>query len=250
MPGSWNRSITDAEVARIATEIDRRGYSTINNFVSDAELKPIRAIARAAVEEAGGEFVFIRGTDDFAGTVLSELPQSAAFKDLCRRLYELEVGKTAPEVKFYQTFRCLRGTTGQSRRHSYAFHYDGFILTALLAVAVPEEGLRGDLVIVPNARGIRRSYPLSALENFLIKTPLANFILRAVTRRRILETVAIKLQPGNMYFFWGYRSLHANAAIGERALRVTALFHYGDPYQNDKISKLLRRTKHHTTYRS
>ena len=105
MPGSWIRPITDAE-ARIATDIACQGYGTLRNYLSEAELKPIRAIARAAIQASGGEYALSAGPDAVARTVLSELSHSAAFKDLC--LFELGAGKTAAEGNFYQTLRRLR----------------------------------------------------------------------------------------------------------------------------------------------
>jgi hypothetical protein len=154
MPGSWVRPITDVEAARLAADIARQGYGTLRNYVSEAELKPIRDIARATIRAAGEEYSLRAGPDPVAGTVLSELPHSAAFKDISRRLFELGSGDTAPEVNFYQTLRCLRGATGRSRRHSYAFHYDGTILTAILPVAIPENPPHGDLLIIPKSRRI------------------------------------------------------------------------------------------------
>ena len=166
MGGSWKRRITDAEVARIVADINRHGYGTLSNYVQEEELEPVRAIAHAAVRVSGGEYVCFTGPDALAGTVLGQLPQSAAFKDLCRRLYELGANETAPEVDFYQIFRCLQGTTGQS--HSYRFHYDSYVLTALLPVEIPEKGLRGDLLVIPSTRRIRRRYLSNVLDKLIV----------------------------------------------------------------------------------
>jgi len=68
MTRGWSRPITDAEAAQIATDIARQGYGTLSNHVSEAELKAIRAIARAAVQASGGEFAFLTGPAAFAGT--------------------------------------------------------------------------------------------------------------------------------------------------------------------------------------
>ena len=241
MPGSWIRPITDAEAARIATDIARQGYGTLPNYLSEAELKPIRAIARAAIQASGGEYALWAGPDAVAGTVLSELPHSAAFKDLCQRLLELGAGKTAAEGSFYQTLRCLQGATGQSRRHSYAFHYDGAILTTILPVAIPESAPYGDLLIIPNMRGIRRWYLFSLLESNIVKFAPVQLVIRILARQRILNTVAVKLRPGDMYFFWGYRSLHANERCGRDTLRATAVFQYGNPHERSKLCTTLRR---------
>jgi hypothetical protein len=240
MSGTWSRAITDAEAARIAAEINCRGYGTLSNYVSEAELKPVRAIARAAVRASGGEYALWAGTDAFAGTVLSELPHSAAFRDLCRRLLEHGAGNAAGEADFYQTFRCIQGGTAQSRRHSYAFHYDGCVLTTILPVAIPENAPHGDLLIIPNTRSIRRWYLSSLLETNLVKSAPVQLILRMLARRRKLNTIAVRLKPGDIYFLWGYRSLHANEACGRDTLRATAIFQYGNPHEHTRLCTMLR----------
>jgi hypothetical protein len=243
MSGSWKRRITDAEAARIVADINRHGYGTLGNYVQEEELEPVRAIAHAAVRASGGEYVCFTGPDALAGTVLGQLPQSAAFKDLCRRLYELGANETAPEVDFYQIFRCLQGTTGQS--HSYRFHYDSYVLTALLPVEIPEKGLRGDLLVIPSTRRIRRRYLSNVLDKLIVDNKMTQTFLRIAIRRRSLNTVAIRMQPGNMYFFWGYRSIHTNEPCDPDKLRATALFHYGDPHRNSKTRAMIRRAKGH-----
>ena len=241
--GNWSRLVTASEAARVVADINRQGYGTISNYVSEAELEAVRALVRDAVERSGGEYVCFTGPDRLAGTVLSELPKSTAFKDVCRRLYELGTGRTAPEVSFYQILRCLIGATGQS--HSNRFHYDSYVLTALLPVAIPEEGLQGNLVVFPNTRRIRRLYLSNVLDKILVDNKVAQILFRLAASRRSFRTVAIRMQPGNIYFFWGYRSIHTNEPCDPDKLRATALFHYGDPHESSRIRALMRRTKVH-----
>ena len=170
--------------------------------------------------------------------MLAELPQNEAFKSLCRRLYELGTGERAPDVEFYQIFRCLQGRSGQA--HSYRFHYDSYVLTALLPVVIPNAGRRGDLLVLPNTRRVRRLYLTNLLDKLLVDNAISQRILRAAARRRRLNTVAITMQPGNIYFFWGYRSVHTNEPCDPDKLRATALLHYGDPHRNSRARQWLR----------
>jgi hypothetical protein len=240
MNGTWNQSITEVEAERIVADINRQGYGILKNYVAEEELAPAQSIAHAAVEAHGGEYACFTGTEGLAGTVLSELPQSAAFQELCRRLYELGTGKTAPKVEFHQVFRCLQGSLGQS--NSYIFHYDSFVLTALLPVIIPEEGLTGDLLVIPNTRRIRRFYLSNVLDKAIVDNKLSQIILKEIARRRRFNAIAIKLRPGDMLFFWGYRSIHTNEACDPDKLRATALFHYGNPHGSSRLRTLLSRT--------
>lgn len=239
MSRPWQRSFSDADVVRIAADVSRQGYAVLGHFVSEQELEPVRALIHASLGAAHGEYVDFRGPDALEGTVLSNLPKAASFKDLCRRLYELGAGRAAPEVEFYQVLRCLQGRAGQTR--SWYFHYDSYVVTVLLPVAIPSEGPRGDLLMIPNTRRLRRSYLANLLDKVLIENSLAQTVLRSITRRKRFNTVSIQLQPGNIYLFWGYRSIHTNEACDPDKLRATALFHYGNPHEGSRLRRLLQR---------
>jgi hypothetical protein len=49
--------------------------------------------------------------------------------------------------------------------------------------------------------------------------------------------------PGNLYLFWGYRSVHANQACDPDKIRATALFHFGDPRTNSRLRRFTGRAK-------
>ena len=120
------------------------------------------------------------------------------------------------------------------------FHYDSYVLTALLPVAVPDEGRRGDLLMIPNTRGIRRLYLSNVLDKIAVDNRITQTILRMDACQRMLNAVAIKFRPGTMYFFWGYRCIHTNEPSDHDKLRATALFHYGDPHRNSRVRALIR----------
>ncbi len=241
MRDGWRGSITDDEAMHIAADIDRQGYGALVNYVSEEELQPLCAIARDAVETSGGEYVHFTGLEAFAGTVLNELAQSASFKDLCRRLYTSGTSQTAPEVDFYSIFRCVQGASGQ--RHSYRFHYDSYVLTALLPVVIPEDDAGGDLLIIPRTRRIRRLYFSNLVDKMLVENTVAQAVLRKAARRKRPGVVEVSLQPGTMYFFWGYRSIHTNEPCDADKLRVTALLHYGDPHRDSAARRLIRNVR-------
>jgi hypothetical protein len=52
--------------------------------------------------------------------------------------------------------------------------------------------------------------------------------------------VSIELQPGNLYFFWGYKSLHTNEPCDSDEIRSTALLHYTDPHEGSWLKRKLR----------
>jgi hypothetical protein len=92
-----------------------------------------------------------------------------------------------------------------------------------------DPGNSGELVGLFNKRPFRRFV-------------LANIIDKAVGqsgfyRSRILGKLdhadhlrRVDMEVGNLYLFWGYRSLHGNMPCKSGALRATLLLHFGSPH--------------------
>ena len=125
--------------------------------------------------------------------------------------------------------------------HSLRFHYDSYVLTALIPIEIPTIGPKGDLLIIPNARKIRDSYAANLVDKILIDNSLSQRWLKRKARRGGSEIVRLSLVPGNLYFFWGYRSIHTNEACSPDKVRATALFHYADPHEESRIKKRMNR---------
>ena len=239
MQGKWTCPASSSQIAQIADDMNKFGYGVIRDFVSPEEVQAARNLASSAVDSSNGEYVCFKGAEQLTGTVLNELFYSSSLKRLCGRLYEHATGAAAPEDEFYQVFRCLQGRSGQ--RNSNVFHYDSYVVTALLPIALPEEGRRGDLLMFPNTRRVRRSYILNVLDKAIIDNKFSHIVLKEATRRKLFQSIKINMRPGDMYFFWGYRSIHTNEPCDPDKLRATALFHYGDPHQNSRVRSLMRR---------
>ena len=101
-------------------------------------------------------------------------------------------------------------------------------------------GNPGRLIIHPNIRGIRRTYLRNLVDKVLIDNRLSQALLNALYRRGTNQMIRLSLKPGNLYFFWGYRSLHTNEPCDADAIRATALLHYADPHAESWIKQKLR----------
>lgn len=97
-------------------------------------------------------------------------------------------------------------------------------------------------MLLPNARAIRSSYFINVLDKIVIDNPVSQSVLRAAARRNSLGMVRIRLRPGNIYFFCGYRPIHTNEPVDHDKLRVTALFHYANPHQNSWTRRMVTKT--------
>jgi hypothetical protein len=233
------RELTEAEIIAIVQDIERSGYGVVAQYITADDLGLLRRFVRDAVAAAGDSYASLNGYAPVANTLLGKMADSGALKHICRRAYELATSTPAPDQTYYQVLRCLTGDAG--RRHSMVFHFDSYVLTMLLPIEVPAGKENGELILIPNVRRIRRWYVTNLIDKVLLDNKLSQWVLRGLAKRHPARFVRIAMTPGDLYFFWGYRSIHTNAPCDADKIRATALFHYADPHQDSSLKKILRR---------
>jgi hypothetical protein len=231
-------TICDSEVARIAQAIQSDGYARVDNFFTPDEIDEARVQALAAVESANGVFIRMRDTAGFHGHILSGGFVSADLLSLCERVCRYQGYRLSSEPAYKQVLRCLFGRQGLE--HAYYFHYDSYLLTILVPIAIPIEGKTGDLLMFPNRRKTRKSYFFNMLEKVIFELPPTQKILKMIAMRTG-KAVRLKMEPGSIYLFNGDRSLHANEECDVDKLRSTLLFHYAETYQDHWMYRLRQR---------
>src|SRR5260221_7207345 len=150
-----------AEISRetiidLVADMNRVGFGVLSGYLEPADLEDLRQFVETAVAAAGGEYVVFNGEEAVAGTLLDKLSASPAFVNLLHQVYEQGSGRSAPNQSLYQVLRCLKGESGL--KHALHFHYDSYVVTALLPVIIPSQGSAGHLVMAPNRRALRTSY--------------------------------------------------------------------------------------------
>ena len=236
-PAPW-REFTEEEIEGLVGDIERSGYAVIPGYITNEELVSLQRFVSAAVNNVGNNYVALNGYTPVADTVLGKLAVSSSIKHLCMRSYELLTSQKPPDLNYYQVLRCLTGDGG--RKHSMIFHYDSYVLTLLLPVEVPRGKDNGELIVLPNVRPIRQWYVTNLIDKLLLDNPLTQSLLRRIWMRST-RFVKISLNPGDLYLFWGYRSVHTNAPCDVDKIRATALFHYGDPHRASRLKKMVGR---------
>jgi hypothetical protein len=109
---------------------------------------------------------------------------------------------------------------------------------------VPSSGLSGDLLMLPNTRGIRSTYLFNVIDKLILDNKLSQILLKKLTMKGWLPITRIKMVPGTMYFFWGYRTIHTNEPCDPDKVRSTALFHYANPHKDVKVPVAKRPVAH------
>jgi hypothetical protein len=225
--------------AALVRQIDADGFAAIEGFVTPGDLAAAQDFVRRKVAANGGNYLDFKGPDQLGGTFLQSLPADPGFVDLCHGIYEKSTGEPAPDAGFYQVLRCLSGSL--ARANSLNFHYDSYVLTALIPIIMPDHGKPGDLLIIPNVRRVRSSYAGNMIDKVMLDNPLSQRVLRGLYARNSRLIRHIRLVPGTLYLFYGYRTIHTNEECDADAIRSTALFHYADPHAASGLKNLLRR---------
>ena len=234
------------EPEAVAASMAERGYAVLPGFLTQAQLEEADRFVREAVGRSRGEYVGFDGASQLAGTTFDEIARSEALLGLLRGLWSARTGTPPPDQDVYHILRCLSGVSGQA--NSLRFHYDSYVVTALVPVSVPtrtDASGAGDLLLLPKRRPIRRTYPRNVLDKIMIEN--------AVSQRRLKRCYAtgglirIGLRPGHLVLFWGYETGHTNEACDPRAIRATAIYHFGEPHRDARSRRLadrFRRTLH------
>ncbi|MCJ1962948.1 hypothetical protein [Novosphingobium mangrovi (ex Hu et al. 2023)] len=234
------RALADLAPAELAATIEADGYAMVADFVPESDLAAARRFTEAGMAVSTTGYFGVGNGGPLGGTFLEALRDSPEFQSLCRRLCTLATGREAPETGFYQILRALEGQ--DQARHALRFHYDSYVLTALLPILIPSGG-EGRLILGRQRRPLRRSYAANLLDKLQVDNARAQQRLARRYAGGACEFERLVLKPGNLYFFWGYRTLHTNEPAPDGAIRATAVYHYLDPHAHAPLKRLLRRVR-------
>jgi hypothetical protein len=233
--------ISRETIIDLVADMNRVGFGVLSGYLELADLEEFRRFVETAVAAAGGEYVAFAGEDTVASPLLEKLSTSPNFVNLLHQVYEQGSSRAAPNQSLYQVLRCLKGKSGL--KHAFNFHYDSYVVTALLPIIIPSQGSPGHLIMAPNRRPVRSAYFFNLLDKIILDNPVTQYLLRHAFRWGLLKFKQIRMVPGNLYLFWGYRSVHGNGACDPDKMRATALFHFGDPHANSGLRRFTGRTK-------
>jgi hypothetical protein len=231
------REVASTEIDQLVRDMNVQGYGRLANLLSSEMIADARRYILDELSKHSGEYFSYIGRDAVRGSVLAALGESTTFRDILAQAYHRGTSKPPPDTGLYQVLRVLAGQSGLKK--AYNFHYDAYVVTALVPIAIPTQPgeRRGDLIIYPRLRNIRSSVLVNLLEKGLLQNPIARRLARSVSIQRRFGAKVLRMQPGDGYFFWGYQSLHANEPCFVTSVRATALFHYADPHENNFLTR-------------
>ena len=224
-------------VSRLASEIDSKGYAVVENFFSPEQLELARQYIRAETSKHNQEYFSIHGIEAMEGSLMASLGASTTFRKFLADMYEQVTGSQPPVAeRVFPVIRCLQGKSGLKESHFY--HFDATAVTALAPLFIPTEGKHcGDLIMFPNLRPVRSNAMVNIIEKAIMHNTMSQKLTAFAVKRGWLKPITIKLVPGNLYLFWGYRSLHSNDQCDPENLRATGLYHFGNPHRESSLAR-------------
>jgi hypothetical protein len=199
-----------------------------------------RKEVKRLLEINGRRFLFLQNPYKESGSAFRGLATSNNFGKFLTYLSTRQTNKDTSDFELLNILRVVPGdkATGQALN----FHFDAEVITALVPIDIPEgpPEKAGHLVAIPNFRKIRRSVMANVLEKALLQNKLSQRLISHFALRKGSQKYIYKLTPGNIYFFWGYRTLHANLPLDPSAVRATMLFHFGNPHQSSSIVRFIK----------
>jgi hypothetical protein len=229
-------SATDIEA--LGVTMDASGFAVLRNVVQASLLAEAEPYIKRELQKHDNQYFGLAGRDWIEASPLAELGRSPEFRRILATLWEHSMRRAAPVCDVAPSIRVLSGTIGL--RHSGRFHYDSYVVTALVPLMIPNgpDEPAGDLIMYPNLRHARSNALVNIVEKIVTENAWACRIWCSALVQRWLHAKVIPMQPGNIYFFWGMRSLHANQACLPHSIRCTALFHFGDPHAGGLLKRL------------
>jgi hypothetical protein len=232
------KRVTDDSIDTLCSEMNTIGFGTLHDVLSLAELETASSYIQHELEKHGRQHFIYAGHPWLNASPLAPFGNSPELRRILSGLYLRGMGRTAPSMDIEPALRVLSGELGL--KASNLFHYDSYVITALLPLIIPNgvNEPRGDLVMYPNSRKVRTSSVINLVEKAFVQNSLTRKVLASSSVQRALGAQIVPLEPGNMYFFWGMRSLHANQACLPHSVRSTVLFHFVNPYSGDVLDKI------------
>lgn len=200
-------------------ELDRSGVVCLEDFLSPEALarlqeEVLKLESKAEVSNEGKNRKYSVKGSLLQGTVIDELAHSPLIAALINGILHgdgrdalidapIEASEIVPGINI------MRGPGDVT-----AFHFDGTFLNILVPVFIPaiEGPNRGQLTIYPNIRSFRKN---------LYDRLVVPVICRFGFFRVFFRSAEIDYQPGNVYLFYGYRSLHGVLSPAAAGLRCT-----------------------------
>lgn len=235
--------VSSSAIDEIVDQLNINGIVCLDNAISPAILDRFRGEVQKELKDRGDRYFSKINPADAGGSAFSILKRSNDFIQVMRKVASNTLNRSIGDDENLSVLRVITGKKAESQ--TLNFHYDAYALTALIPIFIPDGAIQesGHLVALLNSRKFRRYQIINIIEKFIIQNRITSWVLSVLVRRNESKYVQ-KMLPGNIYLFWGYRTLHANFSVDHEFLRSTILFHCGDVHRDSMIDRSIKKIRH------
>jgi hypothetical protein len=234
-------TITYGDPQKIALQLDETGVVCLEKAVPTEWIAQARAGVEARLATHGEHDHFIRSPESEQHSAEAAFINSPAVLSLLGDIVRARFPKgPATSEVIGSALRVIAGPRGEG--DAFWFHYDASVVTMVVPIFMPDAppSSSGELVGLFNKRPFRRLVVANIIDKVVGQSRFyRRHILRRLDRADYLQM--IDMEVGNLYLFWGYRSLHGNMPCESGALRATLLLHFGRPHgSSDALTAAVR----------
>jgi len=223
-------TISFGDPQRIADQLDETGVVCIDDAVPAEWLAQARANVEDRLSIYGEHDHFIRSPEGEEHSAVEAFINSPSVLSLLADVVRARFPEGPADLELTgSALRVIAGPRGEG--DAFWFHYDASVVTMVVPIFMPDaaRGNSGELVGLFNKRPFRRFVLANIIDKVVGQSQFyRRHILRRLDRTDYLQRV--DMEVGNLYLFWGYRSLHGNMPCESGALRATLLLHFGRPH--------------------
>jgi len=218
-------------VQRLRGDMDQRGMAVLENVISPDFLAEMQSSVEQLTPRcyAGEKRKPLIGHElkdtAFWEVAVSDFVIQFANDILAPFRVHLEAADIHPALNI------LVGRQGQDTVGGW--HFDATYLTIAMPVVMPPPSGHADgkFRIWPNVRKFSQSKWQNKMYSNLARVSLL---------RSLVKNYAINFIPGNLYFFYGFRSYHGTDALDASQCRANCLINFGGPFFDLQQGKLIR----------
>ena len=234
---------TGMPIAQFAEDLNETGLVCLEKVIPATWLVQAREEVMSMLPAYGNSDFWVVNVQNHRESTLSCLASSDGMQNLLKQLSRIACPGTANAS--YDVYGVLNVSTGKARHGmSSKFHYDASTITLVVPLIMPEadQGSSAEFIFFPNQRPFRRSVAINILDKIPLKNGRYNRAVMEHAQKRGTRHL-IRLEPGNAYFFWGYRTLHGALAPAVGGVRATLAIHCGNPHPHSRILKAYGRLR-------
>ena len=222
-------------------KLEKEGFYCFENLIDKSQLDSLVQLVKEKLSENNNKYFFL-ADQKLNNTIINDKEFISIFEKIFENISLNLNLKNPNKQEIYKVLRVITGN--KNEKESYRYHFDAHLFTVLVPIIIPEreKSHNGDLIIFPNIRKVINSLYLNIIQKIIFQNRFTKFLLK---NNYIFKnkSVLLKLKPGNVYIFYGYRTLHGNQSIDYRDVRATLLLHFYDIFNDSKLIKLNRKLR-------